>query len=186
MEVEQTAIPEVLLIKPKLFGDERGFFQETFQAERYAEYGIGPLLQDNLSKSSRGVLRGLHYQLPDPQGKLVYVIEGEVLDIAVDIRLGSPSFGQWVGARLSGDNHHQLWVPEGFAHGFCVLSDYAIFAYKCSAYYKPEAEISLRWDDPTFAIDWPIAEPSLSIRDAAALNFDDIPKNKLPHYIAPA
>ncbi|MEH6552489.1 MAG: dTDP-4-dehydrorhamnose 3,5-epimerase [Pseudomonadales bacterium] len=182
MQVEPTAIPDVLLIKPKVFGDTRGYFQETYQAEAYARHGIGPFVQDNQSSSTKGVLRGLHYQLPNPQGKLVYVIQGEAWDVAVDIRGGSPTFGQWVGAYISAENHHQFWVPQGFAHGFCVISDTAIFAYKCTDYYKPDAEVSIRWDDPTFNIDWPITDPQLSAKDEAALKFNDIPPEKLPAF----
>ncbi|MEH6604182.1 MAG: dTDP-4-dehydrorhamnose 3,5-epimerase [Pseudomonadales bacterium] len=180
MQVEPTAIPDLLLIKPKVFGDSRGYFQETYEVERYAQHGIGPFVQDNLSRSAYGVLRGLHYQYPHPQGKLVYVIEGEVWDVAVDVRRGSPTFGQSVGALLSADNHHQLWLPEGFAHGFSVLSEHAIFAYKCTAPYHPEYEHSIRYDDPALHIDWHLTKPLLSTKDQQAPLLADVPITKLP------
>ena len=170
MEVTKTAIPAVLLIKPNVFGDSRGWFQETFQTYRYREAGIdADFVQDNVSFSQRGVLRGLHFQDPQPQGKLVSVLQGEVFDVAVDIRRGSPTFGQWVGEYLSADNHHQLWVPPGFAHGFCVTSETALLAYKCSDYYNPKTEYCIRWDDPTLNIEWPIKEPLVSEKDKRGL-----------------
>ncbi|GIX30237.1 MAG: dTDP-4-dehydrorhamnose 3,5-epimerase [Porticoccaceae bacterium] len=170
MEVVATALPEVLLLKPRAFGDERGWFQETYQAERYRALGIAAtFVQDNLSFSRRGVLRGLHLQDPHPQGKLVYVLVGEVFDVAVDLRPHSPTFGRWVAECLSAANRHQLWIPPGFAHGFCVLSETALFAYKCTDYYHPEAERCLRWDDPELAIPWPVAEPVVSAKDRAGL-----------------
>lgn len=181
MKIIPTALPEVLLIEPKVFGDERGFFMETFQAERYAEAGIpGPFVQDNLSLSRQGVLRGLHFQNPNAQGKLVYVLQGEVFDVAVDIRRDSPRFGQWVGYTLSSENKRQLWVPEGFAHGFCVTSETALFTYKCSVLYAPECEHSLRWDDPEIGIDWPVGEPALAAKDRDALTLSTIPREYLP------
>ncbi|NWA01863.1 dTDP-4-dehydrorhamnose 3,5-epimerase [Pseudomonas gingeri] len=156
MKATPTRLPGVLILEPKVFGDERGFFYESFNARAFQEAtGLDlAFVQDNHSRSQKGVLRGLHYQLENTQGKLVRVIAGEVLDVAVDIRRSSAHFGQWVGVRLSGENHRQLWVPEGFAHGFVVLSDYAEFLYKTTDYYTPSAERSIRWDDPTLAIDW--------------------------------
>jgi dTDP-4-dehydrorhamnose 3,5-epimerase len=169
MKVISTAIPEVLIVEPKLFGDQRGFFLETFQAQRYAEQGIpGPFVQDNLSRSSYGVIRGLHLQNPSTQGKLVSAMRGRVLDVAVDVRKGSPTFGQHVAVELSEENRRQLWVPRGFAHGFAVLSETADFFYKCDSWYSPENEMVVRWDDPAIGIDWQIDKPSLAARDANA------------------
>jgi dTDP-4-dehydrorhamnose 3,5-epimerase len=169
MNVIRTAISDVLIIEPELSGDQRGFFCETFKADRYAALGIaGPFVQDNLSRSARGVLRGLHLQNPKPQGKLVTVLRGAVRDVAVDVRIGSPTFGRHVAVELTEENRRQLWVPRGFAHGFLVLSQTADFFYKCDELYSPADEITLRWDDPALAIDWGIASPTLSPRDAAA------------------
>jgi dTDP-4-dehydrorhamnose 3,5-epimerase len=169
MNVITTDIPEVLIIEPKLFGDQRGFFLETYQFARYADSGLSrPFLQDNLSRSSYGVLRGLHLQHPMTQGKLVSVLRGCVLDVAVDVRLGSPNFGRHVTVELSEDNRRQLWIPRGFAHGFLVLSQTADFFYKCDEFYSPKDEITVRWDDPAIGIKWGIEIPSLSERDAAA------------------
>jgi len=169
MKVIKQAIPEVLLIEPQVFGDERGFFLETFNAKRYAELGISEtFVQDNHSYSAKGVLRGLHFQKQFPQGKLVYVTSGSVFDVAVDIRKDSPTFGQWVGAILKAEEHQQFYVPAGFAHGFCVLSDTVDFHYKCTDYYHPEDEGCIRWDDPDIAIEWPLANPRLSNKDAKA------------------
>src|SRR6516165_801677 len=169
MNVIATDIPEVLIIEPKLFGDQRGFFVETYQFRRYAEFGIGrPLVQDNMSRSGYGVLRGLHLQNPSPQGKLVSVMRGSVLDVAVDVRMGSPNFGRHVAVELSEENRRQFWVPRGFAHGFVVLSETADFFYKCDDLYSPSDEISIRWDDPAIGIKWGIDDPSLSAKDAAA------------------
>src|SRR5215831_18594865 len=169
MNVVDTAIPEVLIIEPKLFGDRRGFFLETYQFPRYAEHGISrPFVQDNLSRSSYGVLRGLHLQNPFTQGKLVTVLRGRVLDVAVDVRLGSPTFGRHVAVELSEDNRRQLWVPRGFAHGFVVLSETADFFYKYDDLYSPKDELVVRWDDPAIGIQWGVDNPSLSARDAAA------------------
>ena len=178
MQVVTTALPDVLILEPKVFGDERGFFFESFNARRFAEAtGLHrEFVQDNHSRSAKGVLRGLHYQVQQAQGKLVRVTAGEVFDVAVDLRRSSPTFGQWVGVHLSAENKRQLWVPEGFAHGFVVLSDFAEFLYKTTDYYAPEHERSIRWDDPTLAIDWPLTEaPQLSAKDQAALNFQDAP-----------
>jgi dTDP-4-dehydrorhamnose 3,5-epimerase len=168
--VTPTAIPEVLVLTPKVFGDARGFFFESFNARDFAELtGLGvEFVQDNHSKSSQGVLRGLHYQIQHPQGKLVRVVQGAVFDVAVDMRKSSPTFGKWVGDILSADNHKQLWVPPGFAHGFVVLSDSAEFLYKTTDYWFPEHERSLVWSDPTVGIDWPIDfTPQLAAKDAA-------------------
>lgn len=171
MKVTPLAIPDVLLIEPRVFGDERGFFFESFNQQRFNEVSGLDLqfVQDNHSKSAKNVLRGLHYQLPPrAQGKLVRVVAGEVFDVAVDIRKASPTFGQWVGAILSGDNKHQLWIPPGLAHGFLVLSESAEFLYKTTDYYAPELERCIRWDDPDLGIQWPInGEPILSGKDAA-------------------
>lgn len=175
MEFQATHIPSVLLIKPRVHGDARGFFMECWQKERFAEAGIqADFVQDNLSRSTANTLRGLHYQVQQPQGKLVSVLAGEVFDVAVDIRRSSSTFGQWAGARLSGENRHMLWVPPGFAHGFYVLSKSADFYYKCSDYYAPEHERTIRWDDADLAIDWPIPEnarPLVSDKDAAGTPF---------------
>jgi len=169
MDVIQTNIPGVLIIEPTLVGDHRGFFQEIFQAERYASYGIqGPFVQDNLSRSARGVVRGLHLQNPSPQGKLVMVLRGSVLDVAVDVRIGSPTFGRYVATEIDDKSHRQIWVPRGFAHGFAVLSESADFFYKCDDFYRPSNEIAVRWDDPAIGVSWGIASPLLSARDAAA------------------
>ncbi|MBL1376553.1 dTDP-4-dehydrorhamnose 3,5-epimerase [Zobellella iuensis] len=166
MKVIETVLPGVLIIEPKVFGDHRGFFVETFQCERYREVGISqPFVQDNHSRSQRGVLRGLHFQRTRPQGKLVRVSRGAVYDVAVDIDPASPTCGQYVGVELNEENQRQLWVPPGYAHGFCVLSDIADFQYKCTDYYFPDDEGGLLWNDPTVAIDWPIAQPLLSAKD---------------------
>jgi dTDP-4-dehydrorhamnose 3,5-epimerase len=182
MKVIQTEIPGPLIIEPKVFGDERGFFLETYRSKAYAEVGLPErLVQDNQSYSRRGVLRGLHIQHPHAQGKLVQVFAGEVFDVAVDVRRDSPSFGRWVGVSLSGENKRQFWVPPGFAHGFLVTSETALFAYKCSDYYHPETELSLRWDDPAIGIQWPIeAPPELSRKDADAPTLAEIPPDRLP------
>jgi dTDP-4-dehydrorhamnose 3,5-epimerase len=169
MDVIQTSIPGVVIIEPKLFQDHRGFFLETFQAERYRAHGInGPFVQDNLSRSARGVVRGLHLQNPSPQGKLVMVLRGRVLDVAVDVRVGSPTFGHHVTTEINDENHRQIWVPRGFAHGFAVLSESADFFYKCDDVYRPTNEIFVRWNDPAIGINWGIESPVLSARDAAA------------------
>jgi len=170
-----TAIPEVILLEPKVFGDDRGFFFESFNAKAF-EQATGlkrEFVQDNHSKSAKNVLRGLHYQIQNPQGKLVRVVQGEVFDVAVDLRKSSKTFGQWVGIHLSAENKKQLWVPEGFAHGFLVLSEMAEFLYKTTAYYAPEYERSLLWNDPELGIKWPIdGEPKLAAKDAAALTLN--------------
>jgi dTDP-4-dehydrorhamnose 3,5-epimerase len=180
------SIPEVLRVEPKVFGDARGYFFESYSAERYAAAGIGgPFVQDNLSRSRRGVLRGLHFQQPHAQGKLVSVVRGAVFDVAVDVRVGSPTFGRWVGEVLSEENHCQLWVPPGFAHGFLVVSDEAVFSYKCSEYYRPETERSVRWDDPAIGIEWPSLDGTaveLSAKDRAAPALAAIAPTLLPAF----
>ncbi|MDF9618251.1 dTDP-4-dehydrorhamnose 3,5-epimerase [Pseudomonas entomophila] len=170
MNIVKTAIPEVLIIEPKVFGDDRGFFFESFNAREFAEKAgfEAAFVQDNHSRSQRGVLRGLHYQIDNPQGKLVRVVQGEVLDVAVDIRRSSKTFGKWVATRLSAKDHTQFWIPPGFAHGFLVLSETADFLYKTTDYYNPKAERCIRWDDPELAIEWGLeAEPILSAKDQA-------------------
>lgn len=177
MNVIATALPEVLILEPQVFGDERGFFYESFNARRFAEAtGVTrDFVQDNHSRSARGVLRGLHYQLQQAQGKLVRVSAGEVYDVAVDVRRSSPNFGKWVGVHLSAENKRQLWVPEGFAHGFLVLSEYAEFLYKTTDYYAPAHERCIRWDDQQLAIDWPLEglTPQLSAKDQQGLSLQD-------------
>lgn len=168
MKVTTLTIPEVLLIEPEVFKDDRGFFTETYNKQRYSAIGLPEFVQDNHSKSSHGTLRGLHYQLTKPQGKLVRVTQGEVFDVAVDIRVNSPNFGKWVGVTLSAENHKQLYIPEGFAHGFCVTSDSAEFHYKCTNFYAPDDSHSIAWNDPTCNITWPIGFPLLSKQDANA------------------
>jgi len=166
VKVIETQLAGVLIVEPKVFGDHRGFFLETFQVERYRDAGIGlPFVQDNHSRSQRGVLRGLHFQRTRPQGKLVSVSRGAVYDVAVDINPDSPTCGQYVGVELNDENHRQLWVPPGYAHGFCVLSEVADFQYKCTDYYQPEDEGGLLWNDPDVGIPWPVAEPQLSAKD---------------------
>lgn len=166
MHLIPTAIPDVLILEPKVFGDHRGFFLETWRREVFAQAGIPDFVQDNHSKSSRGVLRGLHYQIQQPQGKLLRVVQGEVFDVAVDMRRSSPTFGQWVGEILNTDNKRALYVPPGFAHGFYVLSETAEVIYKCTTYYAPQYERSLLWNDPAIGIKWPLgAEPLLSDKD---------------------
>ncbi|KVD95398.1 dTDP-4-dehydrorhamnose 3,5-epimerase [Burkholderia ubonensis] len=176
IQVTATALPEVKIIEPKVFGDARGYFYESFNAREFAEQ-VAPgveFVQDNHSRSSKGVLRGLHYQIQRVQGKLVRVVEGEVFDVAVDIRRSSPNFGKWVGVNLSADNHRQLWVPPGFAHGFVVLSESAQFLYKTTDYWFPEHERSIVWDDPDIGIEWPFdGEPVLAAKDTAGKRLAD-------------
>ncbi|WLQ15472.1 dTDP-4-dehydrorhamnose 3,5-epimerase [Hahella aquimaris] len=176
MKVIHTKLSGVVIIEPKVFGDHRGFFIETYQAARYRdEAGIDlEFVQDNHSRSGRGVLRGLHFQKTKPQGKLVRVTQGEVFDVAVDLRKGSPTYGQWEGVILSGENHLQFYVPPGFAHGFCVLSDTADFQYKCTDYYDPSDEGGLIWNDPDVGVAWPIESPNLSQKDLALPTLRDI------------
>lgn len=172
MNVRVTAIPDVLCIEPKVFYDYRGRFSETFHAARYAEIGLGPFVQDNVSHSVQATLRGLHFQHPNPQGKLVFALVGEIFDVAVDIRQDSPTFGHWVGEILSGENHRQLWVPPGFAHGFCVLSERATVMYKCTDFYAPVSEHALHWADPDLGITWPVKYPLVSPKDNAAMSWN--------------
>jgi dTDP-4-dehydrorhamnose 3,5-epimerase len=180
MKFIDTKIPDVKLLEPAVFGDERGFFMETFRADEFAQKtGAKPFVQDNHSKSAQGILRGMHYQLAQTQGKLVRVVAGAVFDVAVDMRASSSTFGQWVGVELSAENRRQLWVPEGFAHGFYVTTPSAEFVYKCTDYYHPESEVSVRWDDPAIGIEWPLVDgggPQLSAKDIDGLLFADAPK----------
>jgi len=183
MEVVETAIPDVKLIKPAVFGDERGFFMETWNAKAFKEAGIdADFVQDNHSRSIKNTLRGLHYQIKQPQGKLVRCTRGEVFDVAVDIRKDSPFFGKWVGEILSEENQYQLWVPPGFAHGFLVLSESAEFQYKCTDFYAPEYERAIHWKDKSLGIDWPLAngeQPRVSLKDDQALGFEQAEKYQL-------
>ncbi|MBX2884748.1 MAG: dTDP-4-dehydrorhamnose 3,5-epimerase [Granulosicoccus sp.] len=178
MQVTPTRLPDVLVVEPRLFGDERGFFLESWNRSTWQSKGVNvDFVQDNHSRSEQGVLRGLHYQIKQPQGKLVRVTRGEVFDVAVDIRRSSPTFGQWVGVLLSAENHKQLWVPAGFAHGFYVTSESADFQYKCSDYYAPEFERALLWNDPAVGIEWPLVEgqaPGLSEKDKAGLPLSEL------------
>jgi dTDP-4-dehydrorhamnose 3,5-epimerase len=181
----RTAIPDVLIIEPEVFGDSRGFFMEVYQKRKYLDLGITPaMVQDNLSRSARGVLRGLHIQHPNSQGKLVTVLQGAVLDVAVDVRVGSPTFGKHVSAELDDLNRRQLWVPRGFAHGFLVLSDTADFFYKCDNYYSPSDELVLRWNDPALGVNWGIIDPELSARDRDGLTLQEL-HHKLPAFGTP-
>ena len=184
MIVEPTEIPDVLRVQPTVFGDERGYFLETFHAKRYAEHGIvGPFVQDNVSRSAPGILRGLHLQHPKGQGKLVSVLEGKVLDVAVDVRVGSPTFGRHVTEVLDAERKNQLWVPPGFAHGFCVLGDApAVFVYKCTDLYAPEHELTVAWDDPDLGIEWPVEAPTVSEKDRAGKRLKDLPPDRLPRH----
>jgi dTDP-4-dehydrorhamnose 3,5-epimerase len=183
VKVIETGIPGLVVIEPDVFSDQRGFFIETWSRDRYREAGVREdFVQDNLSFSRRGVLRGLHFQNPKPQGKLVYVLQGEVFDVAVDIRRGSPTFGQWYGVILSADNKRQLYVPPGFAHGFCVTSEMALFAYKCTNLYDPNAEGVIAWNDPDLGIDWPVDDPELSAKDADAMRLHELPEGRLIPY----
>jgi dTDP-4-dehydrorhamnose 3,5-epimerase len=178
----ETPLPGVILVEPEVYGDERGFFLETYHVDRYREGGIREtFVQDNHSRSRRGILRGLHAQSPVAQGKLVRVVEGEVVDVAVDVRVGSPAFGKHVAVTLSAENHHQLYVPPGLLHGFAVTSETAQVEYKCTQRYHPEMEFSVRWDDPELAIPWPIAEPVLSEKDRSAPLLRDV-RDKLLRY----
>lgn len=176
MQVDKTKLEGVLLVTPQVFGDDRGFFMETYNREKAIEHGLpGDFVQDNHSKSSYGVLRGLHYQNPQWQGKLVRVVQGEIFDVAVDIRAGSSTYGEWVGFYLNDENKQQLYVPEGFAHGFCVTSDTAEVVYKCTSLYAPNQEGSLLWNDTDVGVEWPIAKPKLSAKDAEGTPLADLP-----------
>jgi dTDP-4-dehydrorhamnose 3,5-epimerase len=181
MKVSELDIPGVLLIEPRVFRDPRGVFLETWNAERYRAAGIKrEFVQDNVSISKRGVIRGLHYQHPNPQGKLVTVLQGKVFDVAVDVRRGSPTFGRWAGCELSSDDARQLFIPEGFAHGFAVLSDTAVFAYKCSDRYVQESEGTILWNDPEIGIPWPVENPVLSEKDLSSVLLREMPAERLP------
>jgi len=181
MRVIETELPGCLVLEPKVFADERGYFYETWNKQVFNEIGLQvEFKQANVSSSTRSVLRGLHYQWPKPQGKLVHVLEGEVYDVAVDIRSDSPHFGRWTSVILSAENKRQFWVPPGFAHGFVVLSESATFSYLCTETYAPECDANVRWDDASLAIDWPVSKPVLSGKDAKAPFLCDIPPEKLP------
>ena len=183
MRIAETQLPGVMIIEPRVFDDARGFFLETWNQVRYRELGLAAsFVQDNLSCSTQGTLRGLHFQHPHSQGKLVYVLHGEVFDVAVDIRVGSPTFAQWVGVLLSGENKWQMYIPEGFAHGFCVTSESALFVYKCTALYHPQAEGGILWNDPELGIDWPIRTPILSAKDCGYPPLRKVPPERLPQY----
>lgn len=181
MKVIKTALPGALVLEPQVFGDARGFFYESYNKGKWEAAGIhADFIQTNVSRSARGVLRGLHYQWPNPQGKLVSVLEGEVYDVAVDIRRGSPTFGQSVGVMLTADNHRHFWVPEGFAHGFCVLSEFATFTYQCTALYDAKADAGIRWNDAALGIDWPLSDPLLSDKDGRTPLLEDVAPERLP------
>ena len=185
MNVVETSLPGVLIIEPKVFGDERGFFMETWNGRRYEEAGLPDrFVQDNLSYSARGVLRGLHFQNPQPQGKLVSVLRGGVFDVAVDVRVGSPTFGEWTGVTLSAENKRQFYVPPDFAHGFLVTSEEALFFYKCTEFYSPSSEGIVLWSDPDIGIEWPTDAPTLSERDGKAPPLREMPEGSLPRYPA--
>ena len=183
MKIVRTGLPECVVIEPAVHGDARGCFYESFHAQKFADAGLDlHFVQTNVSQSAQGVLRGLHYQWPNPQGKLVSVLEGEVYDVAVDIRVGSPTFGQWAAVILSAQNKRHFWIPEGFAHGFAVLSGRATFIYQCTALYDRDADASIRWDDADIALDWPVAQPLLSEKDMKAPFLADVPRERLPVY----
>ena len=183
MKVQTAKLPGLVIIEPAVHGDDRGFFMESYSRDRYAEAGLPrEFVQDNLSLSAKGILRGLHLQHPHDQGKLCFVLEGEVFDVAVDVRVGSPTFGRWEGVVLSSQNKRQLYVPPGFAHGFCVLSDRALFSYKCSDFYASQSELGVAWDDPDVGIAWPIGAPQLSAKDRQNRKLRDIPIDCLPRY----
>ena len=183
MKVTETELPGVLVVEPKVFRDPRGFFLETFQTERYRDHGITcDFVQDNVSLSSRDVVRGLHLQHPQAQDKLVCVLAGAVLDVIVDVRVGSPTFGRWIGVELSADNAVQVFVPKGYAHGFCVLSDTALFVYKCSDFYSPENEITVLWNDPDIGVRWPASNPQISEKDGRGRRLRDMDPASLPQF----
>lgn len=185
MKKIETSLPGCIVFEPRVFGDDRGFFYESFNRDKLAQHGLSPaFVQGNVSSSARGVLRGLHYQWPRPQGKFVSVLEGEVWDVAVDIRRGSPTFGKWTAVMLSAENKRHFWIPEGFAHGFVALSDHALFTYLCTDTYDPAADANIRWDDPALAIDWPVANPLLSDKDAKAPFLADVSLDRLPVFDA--
>ncbi len=182
----ETSLPGIVLVEPVVYGDSRGFFLETFHSERYMDGGITlPFVQDNHSRSAKGTLRGLHYQITKPQGKLIHVVSGEIFDVAVDIRVGSPFFMKWFGTILSGENKQQMYVPPGFAHGFCVMSETADVMYKCTELYHPDLDRSIAWDDPDIGIKWPVDAPLLSSKDAAAPPVAKLPDEDIPLYQPP-
>ncbi len=184
MKVIETDLPGCLILEPRVFGDDRGYFYESFNADKLEQLGLPTQWrQGNVSSSTRAVLRGLHYQWPKPQGKYVSVMEGEVWDVAVDIRRGSPTFGKWTGVVLSAENKRHLWIPEGFAHGFVVLSETALFTYLCTETYDAAADANIAWNDAELAIDWPLSSPSLSAKDAAAPFLKDVAEDRLPLYV---
>jgi dTDP-4-dehydrorhamnose 3,5-epimerase len=181
LKVIETALPGALIIEPTVFGDARGFFYESYNKRQWQDAGIeAEFIQTNVSRSARGVLRGLHYQWPHPQGKLVSVLEGEVYDVAVDIRRGSPTFGQSASVMLTAENHRHFWVPEGFAHGFCVLSEFATFTYQCTALYDAKADAGIRWNDAALGIDWPVSDPLLSEKDGKTPLLAEVAAERLP------
>ena len=187
LKIRQTTIPEVLLVEPQVFADPRGFFLETFHRTKYAEAGLDKVfVQDNHSRSCKGTIRGLHYQLPRPQGKLVYIVTGEIFDVAVDIRRGSPHFGKWAGQILSESNKRQFYIPPGFAHGFCVLSEIADVTYKCTELYSPSDDRGILWSDDAIGIDWPSVEPLLSDKDAHNPPLSELSEAALPVYYGPS
>lgn len=180
MKITRCDIAGLLIIEPKVFADARGFFMEMWNEKRYREAGVDcRFVQDNVSSSRRGIVRGLHFQNPNPQGKLMWVMEGEVFDVAVDLRQSSPTFGRWHGVNLSAQNHLQFFVPPGFAHGFAVLSESALFAYKCTEPYSPEDEATLLWDDPDVGVRWPVTDPVLSEKDRNGVRLRDLPEDRL-------
>lgn len=184
MKVIETALPGALILEPQVFGDARGFFYESYNEAKYREAGVDRrFIQSNVSRSARGVLRGLHYQWPNPQGKLVSVLEGEVYDVAVDIRRGSPTFGRSTGVMLTAENHRHFWVPEGFAHGFCVLSEFATFTYQCTSLYDAKADAGIRWNDAALGIDWPLSDPLLSDKDSKTPLLRDVAPERLPVFV---
>lgn len=187
MDIIPTKLDGVVIIETQRFGDDRGYFKETFQTERYADAGIhGPFVQDNFSHSHRGVLRGLHYQITKPQGKLVSVLSGEVYDVAVDLRIDSPTFAEWVGVSLTAENGRQLYIPPGFGHGFCVVSETADFFYKCTDYYCPASERAVLWNDPDLAVEWPVSSPNVSEKDAKAASLKSAELFGLHNLIQPS
>ena len=181
MKLIETGIPDLVIVEPVVYGDDRGYFMESWQSDRYQAHGLpASFVQFNVSRSGAGVIRGLHYQHPHAQGKLVSVLEGRAFDVAVDIRSDSPSFGHWAGVELSAENHRQLYVPEGFAHGFCVLGESALLAYLCTTRYHANSDAGLAWDDPDIGIDWPVAPASLSDKDRLAPRLKDVSIEDLP------
>lgn len=180
MKITHSELAGLIMFEPRIFSDARGFFVELWNQQRYSENGLSaPFVQDNLSRSQRGTLRGLHFQNPNGQGKLATVLEGEVFDVAVDLRRGSPTFSKWQGVHLTGESKRQFFIPPGFAHGFVVLSEFALFHYKCTDLYSPKDELTLRWNDPTVGIKWPVTEPVLSEKDARGLLLSEIPADRL-------